>query len=143
MKGSHNVDLIREILSSDAVMEHFLYKHGKFILEQPKETGKKKDKKQEWTSKSLYENLILLPKPTSISDYIFGRLLLPTLYGNMRPKEKAYLAVALSNKLNEEIKTEDMQVLIGFIISQIFFLKDKKLTEVRDEANDIHILMST
>ena len=47
LKGSHNVDLIREILSSDAVMEHFLYKHGKFILEQPKETGKKKDKKQE------------------------------------------------------------------------------------------------
>ena len=90
LKGSHNVDLIRVILSSDLMSDLF---YMKFInkMGYQKKTEFIFDKK----SVKLAPHFGITKK----EDLIFDRLLLPSKYGILRTKEKAYLAISMVRKM--------------------------------------------
>ena len=145
LKGSHNVDLIREILSSEFAMKHFVYKYKKNMASLKKVEDIANQKNESKTDGPTPTSNV---EPSKFETFIFKRLLLPTLYGNMILKEEAYLAVALANKMAEKIEGQTMTKLIEFIVYQIFFIngennkkKTKRKNELLNTSKDIYTLM--
>ena len=137
LKGSHNVDLIREILSSESVMEMFLYKYKVFIINSQNDIVHKDGKIGKFNKRENYIfaglKKISHESTPELERFIFGRLLLPTLYGSMKRKEKAYLSVALAIKLGDRQTKTPKRELIDFIIDEIFFT-DKDVSKLKKEA---------
>ena len=117
LKGTHNMDLLRQILSKDIMMDSLV---NKYKMAHINITSKKEDIKE---FKGLTEDNIS-------ANIIVKRLYVPTVYGTLTDEEKHYLAATLTIKftkvLAKTMKKQKKVDITKFIIAELFLINSNE-----------------
>ena len=126
LKGTHNIDLLRLILSDEWNMN---------ILAQKFKTEPKIKHKMDYVENDEKKNK---SSPSDlISDFVYKRLLVPTQNGILTISEKAYLAAALSITLETYLDKKDKNKTLEFILIELYgYPVTRKENEEADEIKD-------